>query len=235
VRAVAKEAVVSRRLYLAVVCVFLVAYPILMPEPTADMDILFVAINVTVAALLVLWAVKLAGLSPSEVGLSRDTLGRSLLLGTLVGLIAPAIAFGLFHWPVFRQQDWWAELGMTFPTLLYRLAIRIPLGTAAFEEVAFRGVVFGLFLREGTGKTIWLSSALFGIYHIGLIVRVFDSSNIVLMQMPFAAMVVAGVVVTAIWGLIFALVRHKSGNVAGPIVTHWMAYASANVLAFIFG
>ncbi len=222
-------------MYLAAVCVFLVAYPILMPEPTADMDILFVAINVTVAALLVLWAVKLAGLSPSEVGLSRDTLGRSLLLGTLVGLIAPAVAFGLFHWPVFRQQDWWAELGMTFPTLLYRLAIRIPLGTAAFEEVTFRGVVFGLFLREGTGKAIWLSSALFGIYHIGLIVRVLDSSNIVFMQMPFAAMVAAGIVVTAIWGLIFALVRQKSGNVAGSIVTHWMAYASANVLGFILG
>lgn len=193
---------------------------------------MFVAINVGVAALLVLWVVKVAGLTSSELGLSRNTVGRSLLLGGLVGLLAPAIAFGLVQWSTFREMPWWGGFAFTPQLLLYRAAFRIPLGTALFEEVTFRGVLFGMLLRQGKGLAIWLSSALFGLYHVGLTIKLIDSSGLQLSRMEVIALVAGAAVVTFLVGLVFAAVRYKSGNVAGPGLTHWMADVCANLLVF---
>ena len=37
---------------------------------------------------------------------------------------------------------------------------------AAFEELAFRGVLFGLLMQEGESKALWLTSGIFGVYHL---------------------------------------------------------------------
>lgn len=229
---IARESVRTYRLHTAVVAALLLAYPLLMPAPSPRLDPWLVIVNVGVAVLLVLWAVTVMGLAPSELGLSKDTLRRSLLLGGLVGLIAPALAFGLAEWDTFREMPWWGEFALTPQFLLYRVAFRIPLGTAVFEEVAFRGVLYGMLMREGKGTAIWLSSALFGLYHVALTVRVIDSSGLPLSRVQVIALVAGSAVVTFLIGLIFAVVRYKSRNVAGPVVTHWMADACASLLVF---
>jgi len=232
---IVRESVRAHRLHLSVLAGLLLAYPLLMPAPSAPLDPLFVIVNVGVAALLVLWAVKVTGLAPSELGLSRDTLRRSLLLGGLVGLLAPAMAFGLAQWDTFREMPWWGEFAFTPQFLVYRVAFRIPLGTALFEEVAFRGVLFGMLLREGKGAAIWLSSALFGLYHVGPTVRLIDSSGLQLSRTEVIVLVAGGAVFTFLVGLVFAAVRYKSRNVAGPTLTHWMADACATLLVFALG
>jgi len=229
-----KELVRNHRFYALVVAVLLIVYPLLIPEPRPHLDVLFVFINLAFVSLLVLWAVKGMGLTLSEMGLSRNNLGRGLLWGGLVGLTAPLVAFGLMNWSLIIQLPWWSDVGLTYPDLVYRVAFRIPVGTAAFEEIAFRGVLFGLLMREGVRKAIWLSSALFAIYHIGLVLRVMASNGITMVSLvEFIILAAVGVSITFIWGLAFAFVRYKGRNVAASILTHWMAYASANVLAFM--
>ncbi len=77
-------------------------------------------------------------------------------------------------------------------SILHRVGFSIPLGTAVFEEVAFRGVLFGLLMRRrGTATAIWLSSALFGLYHIGLTVR-FVTADTVEVGQSEAILVVIG-------------------------------------------
>jgi membrane protease YdiL (CAAX protease family) len=229
-----KELVRNHRGYALVIAVLLVAYPLLLPEPKAHLDVLFVFINLAFVSLLVLWAVKGMGLTFSEMGMSRSNLGRGLLWGGLVGLTAPLVAWGLMNWSLVTQLPWWSDVGLTYPDLVYRVVFRIPVGTAAFEEIAFRGVLFALLIREGARKAIWLSSASFAIYHIGLVLRVMSSNGITTVSLvQFIILAVVGVGITFIWGLAFALVRYKGRHIAGSILTHWMAYASANVLAFV--
>jgi membrane protease YdiL (CAAX protease family) len=52
--------------------------------------------------------------------------------------------------------------------LAWQTLVRIPVGTAAFEELAFRGVLYGLLHRAG-GKRVALagSSVAFGLWHVG--------------------------------------------------------------------
>lgn len=224
----AKEWVKSQRLQPVAVAVLLIAYPIILPEPTTELDPLFVVVNLVFASLLVLWAVKRSGLGLSELGLGRSTLGRSLLLGGLIGACSPLIAYGLYKWPFFQGLPWWGQISIPFESLYYRLGFRIPVGTAAFEEVTFRGVLFALLVREWGKSAIWLSTSIFGIYHIGLIARIVGRAGVD--TWPMVGMIAGGVAVTLIWGLIFAFIRYRSGNVAGSALAHWMAYSSANVL-----
>jgi len=218
----------SQRLQIGVVAALLVAYPLILPEPTPELDPAFVIINLVFAALLVLWAVKKGGLSLKELGLGRHRLGRSVLLGGLIGLSAPLIAVGLYSWPFFQHLPWWNQVTIPFESLFYRIGFRIPVGTAIFEEITFRGVLFALLFREWGKSAIWLSTSIFGIYHIGLIARILGHAGIG--SWPMIGMIAGGVAVTLIWGLIFAFIRYRSGNVSGCALAHWLAYSSANVL-----
>jgi membrane protease YdiL (CAAX protease family) len=174
------------------------------------------------------------GLTLAEVGLGRKTVRSSLLLGLSLGLCAPLIALGFTKWSLITGLPWWDNAIVSDSSLLYRLAFRIPVGTAAFEELAFRGVLFGALMHEGENKALWLTSGIFGLYHISLIVRVIDAAGLgPLPPLELAGLILAGVAITFIWGLAFGFVRWRSGNVVGAIVTHWLAYASANVLLLV--
>ena len=51
--------------------------------------------------------------------------------------------------------------------MAYESLARIPVGTAVFEEVAFRGVLPGLIARTTTEPAaVGLSSLLFGLWHV---------------------------------------------------------------------
>jgi hypothetical protein len=215
------------------VALALVLYPLVLPEPSPGRDLPFIAVSLAFVALLVVVAVKWLGLSMEDVGLGKGTVWKSLLLGTLVGATAPFIAFGLMNIPNITHLPWWRDMGLDVPQLMYRIAFRIPVGTAAFEELAFRGVLFGLLLREGVWKAAWTSTGVFALYHVSLILRMFGADNGEASLLWFVGLVGGGVAVTFIWGLAFAFVRAKSGHIAGCIVTHWLAYSSANVLGFV--
>lgn len=114
----------------------------------------------------------------------------------------------------------------------YRAAVRFPLGTALFEEVAFRGVVYGMWRRAGasTLRASLASSALFGVWHIIPAHQTLVGAGSDTSPTRRAALVGAGVVASAVSGLGFVRMRIVSGNLAAPWATH-AAFNSSSYLA----
>ena len=127
----------------------------------------YVPFNLGVLAFAVLMA-RTVGTTWTSMGMRPDRARRGLVVG---GLIALAIVIGyavLIAVPstsgAFEDErivD--GSIGLS----LYHAFIRIPLGTALYEEILFRGVLFGMLARRFTplASAVW-SSLAFGLWHV---------------------------------------------------------------------
>jgi membrane protease YdiL (CAAX protease family) len=151
-----------------------------------------------------------------------------------VGLAATSIFFfanplvadaPLSYGPISRMSE--AELWLD-------LLVRVPVSIAFFEELAFRGLLYGLLRRRlPAWKAIVLSSAAFGLWHIGVTAISVIQTNVAEannlpgflqgMLVPIGAL--GGALVTGLAGVAFALLRERTGNLAGSITAHWLADA----------
>ncbi|GAA4588057.1 membrane protease YdiL (CAAX protease family) [Actinoplanes octamycinicus] len=145
------------------------------------------------AALLV----AVSGLTAGQAGLTtagfRYGLGAAVLIaiGYAVAVRVPA-ARRLFR--TSYQRPWYTSL------------VAIPLATVIFEEVAFRGVLWGLIDREhGPVWATVVSAALFGLWHLGP-------------GRPWTDAVVTGVA-----GVALGTLRFLGGGVLAPVLAHWAA------------
>lgn len=188
----------------------------------------YVPLNVAAAALLIVFA-RAGGAGDSELGLRRDRVRRGLLVGAAAaGAMTLLVAAGaLIPWTRSFFEDERAA-GVGIAGLLYQAVVRIPLGTALFEEVAFRGVVFGLGLRLWPMKaSAAVSAFLFGLWHVLPALDVAEG-NAGAGDIPTAAMAIVAVLSTAIAGLVFVWVRLRAGSLIAPVLMH----AATNAAAF---
>jgi membrane protease YdiL (CAAX protease family) len=178
-------------------------------------------------ALLLLLVGAMAGLTWPELGLGSKT----LLRGTQVA-VAAAVAVGMvyavgvaipFTRGVFRDTRY--HLGLR--AALYTSLVVIPLGTVLFEEVAFRGVLWGLLDRDfGVLAASTVSAGLFGIWHVlpalGL-ARTHTSlqGHSTAGRRRIAITMLATVLFTTIAGIVFAELRRRTGSLVAPIGLHW--------------
>jgi uncharacterized protein len=103
----------------------------------------------------------------------------------------------------------------------YRALFRIPLGTALFEEVAFRGVLLAVWARHrGMREAVIGSSALFGIWHVVPTLHALDANQPDASGVALTAGVAGGVAVTAVAGLGFCFLRLRSDSVLAPFLAH---------------
>lgn len=117
--------------------------------------------------------------------------------------------------------------------LLYQAVVRIPLGTAVFEEVAFRGVLLALFLRTMSPlRAVSWSSVLFGLWHV---VPAWESlggndaaAGVTADGFGRAVGILGAVVATTIAGYLFCWLRLRADSLVSPLVAH----VSTNSLAF---
>jgi membrane protease YdiL (CAAX protease family) len=99
------------------------------------------------------------------------------------------------------------------------------------EEVAFRGVLYGLLLR--VGGRMWatgVASALFGLWHVlpslhlatdkPALTAVFGHSSVGAYVADLGA-----VLFTAAAGVVFCELRHRSGSLLAPAALHWATNA----------
>lgn len=176
----------------------------------------YIPANLAVAGLL-LFLARHAGLSWDDLGLARPSLARGLLIGLGAALlIALVIGFGLVVPPVEEAlEDETVRLASHFDRWFVPL-LRIPLGTAVFEEIVFRSVLLGaLLLSIGTWRAIALSSLVFGLWHILPAWETADSGVV-----GTVGAVAATVFITSIGGALFAVLRTWSGSVVAPILAH---------------
>lgn len=127
----------------------------------------YVPTCVAAAAALLLIA-RWDGLTRADLGLDTVAMYQGLRWSAvLVGAVLAVFLVGLAL-PVTREafEDERAA-GLTVGELLWRVLVRVPVGTVLLEEIAFRGVLWAMVRRRrGTAWATAVSSVLFGLWHV---------------------------------------------------------------------
>lgn len=176
------------------------------------------------AAALLLLVGRAAGLSWAQLGLGSGAVVRGLVWGGVaVTCVALVFALGLAL-PLTRRAFLDARHRAGARATILGAALVVPLGTVVFEEVAFRGVLWGLLeVAHGAVWATGLSAVLFGLWHV---LPAVDGArqNAPTGRVARADLVrrVAGTVAfTALAGLVFGMLRDLSGSLLAPALLHW--------------
>lgn len=167
-------------------------------------------------------------------GLHKKRLWTSAAWGVPVGAGLAAISIFFFANPLVSDKplQYGPIAEMSKGELALDLLVRVPVSIAFFEELAFRGLLYGMLRRRlSMWKAIGISAAAFGLWHVGVTaISVMHTSVKTANNLPdwFQGWVVpvgalGGALVTGLAGVAFGLLRERTGNLAGPVVAHWLA------------
>lgn len=210
----------------------LIAYGLLKPPWWA-----YVPLNLALAAGLVVLA-RRRGHDLDDLGISTGTLRR----GAVIGFVAAAVVVaGLGIVSLLATSD--PQGGQLLADrgdksflpggILYELFVRIPLGTALFEAVAFRGVIFASVRRATSVRTaVIVSSVAFGLWHIGPTLQALRLTEHVDRLVDPFVIVVGTVVMTTVGGLLFCALRLVGRHLVASALTHWSINAVALLAAY---
>lgn len=168
-------------------------------------------------------AARACHLAWPEIGLRRTHVVRSTVIGLAVALALAAISLLVLRLgPFVGGRVTYAPLnGEAVPPLLFHALIALPLQTALPEELAFRGVLLGLLMRRlSPARAAVVMSAVFVAWHVVVQAQTLAQTNLNgFLLIVLAA--VAAVLGIFVGGLLFALLRVRTGNLAGAIAAHW--------------
>lgn len=187
------------------------------------------------AAGAALTAATAAGLTGRDLGLSPDRLRPGLRLGAAAA--APVVAaFALAALtPATRpllDDERVASLGRG--QLAYHVLLRIPVGTVAWEEIAFRGVLQAALRRvlaEPAATTV--ASVTFGLWHIRPTAEALALNRLAPSRRARIAAVTAVAAGTAAAGALLSALRGRSGSLAAPVLVHLAANCAAPLASAI--
>ncbi|HEX8598750.1 MAG TPA: CPBP family intramembrane glutamic endopeptidase [Chloroflexia bacterium] len=195
-------------------------------------ELMFRRVNAGLVALMLAYTVRRPG-GMERVGLGRRGLAKSVLGGTLVGLglsIPPLI---FFYRPILLDTplEYGPIHGMSRCQLVQDLLVGVPVNISLLEELLFRGLIFSA-LRRNHSLAVSLAgaSAAFAGWHFSVTYTTAAQTNLATAARlpaflkPFVQplAVIGGMLTTGLAGVAFGLVRHRTGNLAGPIVAHWL-------------
>jgi uncharacterized protein len=196
-------------------------------------DAAYVSVNLLTGAVLVGLALG-AGASFGDLGLGRADAASGLRWGlAIAGVVAIGIAIGValpLTRGLFHDER---VAGISGADLAYQALVRIPFGTALFEELAFRGVLLALLLRvTSTVPAVAVSSALFGLWHILPTISGLRANELAEGVAATFAAVVGAVLVTGIGGVLLCALRLRTGSLVAPVLAHTATNSLAIVAAF---
>ncbi|OEJ28313.1 CAAX protease [Streptomyces agglomeratus] len=198
----------------------------------------YVPLCVATTAVLLLIA-RWDGLSRDDLGLGAGSARRGLRWGlVLAGAVVLVYLVGLavpFTREAFLDER---AAGLTHGELVFRVLVRVPLGTVLLEETAFRGVLWAMVeRRRGPAWATVTSSVLFGLWHVeparGL-TRANEAAEAVFGTGPTAVAlsVAAAVAGTALAGVFFCELRRRSGSLVPPVALHCALNSAGYALAW---
>lgn len=120
--------------------------------------------------------------------------------------------------------------------VVFRALVRFPLGTALFEEVAFRGVLSGMWLRAGASarRASGVTALAFALWHL-IPTRDALSGNPLDSRFTTpaakAGVVATGALLTGISSFGLSWMRERSGSLVAP----WMTHAAINSVGYLAG
>ncbi|MGH2794298.1 MAG: CPBP family intramembrane glutamic endopeptidase [Actinomycetota bacterium] len=180
----------------------------------------YVPLNLAAAGLVAIVGGFAFDLSAAGMGFTSGW-GTDLVVGAGLGLALAAPVLGMAWLP--RMRRFVADermRGVTGAALAYKTLIRVPLGTALLEELAFRGVLYGAWLGEGVVFATVASAAAFGLWHVT------PARDMIRLNRPSASRAavltwIGGtIVVTGLAGAGFALLRDATNGIAAPFALH---------------
>ena len=176
--------------------------------------------------LLVLALARRAGASWGVLGLDGDAVRSGARWGGLAVLVVVvAVAVGTLladHLPGVGTllADERADLSGTL--LAWHALWRIPVGTALFEEVVFRGALLGLLLQvTSPTRAVVVSSVVFGLWHVAPTIVTLRINDTAVLSASGLGAIVGAVAVTTVAGVLFCLLRLGSGSLLAPVLAHW--------------
>jgi membrane protease YdiL (CAAX protease family) len=187
-----------------------------------------VAVNLVLGGALVA-AARVLGISWRALGLDPSEPGSGLVWGAGAVLVALAVAAVVLGTPLRRFFADLRAVDMAPRTLRFHYLVRIPFGTALFEEVVFRGILLALLAEGGLEvAAILTSSAAFGLWHIGASLDLLRANRPDAGPSAKALAVATGVALTFVGGIGFAVLRVASESLLAPVLAH----AAINVMGF---
>jgi membrane protease YdiL (CAAX protease family) len=186
----------------------------------------YISRNVVAGALLIVLA-RRRGLTWRDLGLASADLGSGWRWGRLGAAVcsstvalSPVLAR---RWGLGRQILGDRRAALPPRQVAWQALVRIPIGTAAFEEIAFRGVLFALLHHAAGGRVALVgSSAAFGLWHVGPTLAALRVNDV---EGEHACPTAAAVASTAVLGVALAGLRLRSGHVLACWLAHWMSNA----------
>ena len=196
----------------------------------------YVAANLGVGAGLVHLARK-QGCSWDDLGLNPAGWRKSLGIGGAAAALAvAAAAVTSANSDLHRYLLDERAQSQSRRDVIYRSLIRFPIGTALFEEVAFRGVLYGMWRQAGKshGTATAIAATAFGVWHL------IPSRN-ALHGNPLGAgltsrgsttgLVAGGAILTALSSLALSWLRRQSGSLIAP----WLIHSAVNSVGYLAG
>lgn len=160
-----------------------------------------------------------------DVGMWRERFKRGIQLGLLVmAAIAVIISLGVSI-PATREIFYDDRvIDASTGELLFNVFVRIPIATAFYEEMLFRGVLFGMFARKWAPLWAALASAfLFGLWHILPTLDTLEVNPAGDFFDGFLGVAIAAlgaVAGTALAGLGFLWLRLRANSTLAPTLAH---------------
>lgn len=198
---------------------------------------LYVPANVVVSGGLLALA-RRSGCSWDDLGLDPRRAEAGVRLGLVAsGVVAAGAASALSHPSLRRYLLDQRAANQERDDVLFHVLVRFPLGTALFEEVAFRGVVEGIWRRSGATEreAAFAAAALFGLWHLIPTRDAMPGSPLAgspRSDTSRAAAVLAGAVATtAAASLGFSWLRRRSGSLLAP----WLAHTAISCGGYLAG
>ena len=166
-------------------------------------------------------ASALSGLTPADLGFGRGRwlpgragyrLASAVTAGWLLIAVVPAAR------PLLGDQR---IASLDGRAAAYQALIRIPVGTALWEEIAFRGVLQAALRRVMPKATaIAVTSCVFGVWHIRPTLQALRANGLAGTRGRTVAGVTAAVATTTAGGVLFSWLRERSGSLTAPILLH---------------
>jgi membrane protease YdiL (CAAX protease family) len=178
------------------------------------------------AAVLILLG-RAAGLSWSDLGLAP----ADLRAGAVYAVAAAAVIACVYLVGVAVPRTRPAFLDTRYRVgprgALFAAFVTVPVATVLVEEVAFRGVLWGLVAEEWSPTTATATTAvLFGLWHVLPALALVRTHTAVAGgsapdRRRTVLTVVGTVAFTTAAGVVFAEMRRRSGSVVAPMGLHW--------------
>ena len=200
---------------------------------------LYSFVNIFLALGAILFGVGLGHLDITLLGLNKQYLIHSLLIGVLISIPIILLVYTVALNPKFSKHFYEVpSKNYNRKTFAYELLFRVPFGTAFSEEVIFRSVLLGLLLvNHPNSIAIFVSAILFGLWHIFPTLKNLENNDTLHQknnpnkQTSNLIATITNVVSTILIGIFFAIVAIETQS----FIATWVIHTTINGISIFCG